>query len=346
MAGISDQQLSFMPEPKPAPLQEYQGENLVHRYSVSLVTQGKHRFYTLTMPSDVLAKTCFVTPRVEDPVVGFQRVLDKERAKQIADYIDSGLGTIPNSVVLSAQADAELKVIGKGKTVEFKAARRSFLVLDGQHRIYGFSLAKTKLRVPVVIYNNLSKRDESRLFIDINTKQRPVPNELLLDIKKLAEYETDAEKLVGEVFDLFESESSSPLFGLMSPATRASGKISRVTFYAALKPLFTVFEDSDPLKVYSVLEAYIRAFMEGCARLNAKKAITNPTVFRAMMQFFPEVGARVKDRFDQNYTTDNFLQVLEPVFTKVRASELLRPARSHVELLENLSKALKQQFTL
>ena len=32
----------------------------------------------------------------------------------------------------------------------------AFLILDGQHRVYGFSLAKTSLRVPVVIYNNLT----------------------------------------------------------------------------------------------------------------------------------------------------------------------------------------------
>ena len=91
-----------------------------HRFSVSLVTQGKHRFYTLTMPSDVLANTCFVTTRDEDPKKGFQRVLDEKRAEQIADYTDAGFGTIPTSIVLSAQPAAELKVIGKGKTLEFR----------------------------------------------------------------------------------------------------------------------------------------------------------------------------------------------------------------------------------
>jgi len=328
-----------------APQEEYHGENALLRYSVSLVTQGKHRFYTLTVPSDVLGKTCFVTTREEDPDQGFQRVLDKERAQQIADYVDTGFGTIPTSIVLSAQPAAEFRTVGKGKTVQFKAARKASLVLDGQHRVYGFSLARTKLRVPVVIYNGLSKRDESRLFIDINTKQRPVPNELLLDIKKLAEYESDAEKLFGEVFDLFELETGSPLFGIMSPAARTSGKISRVTFNAALKPLLGVFENAESNYVYRVLEAYVRAFAEGCERLRAKRAIANPTVFRAMMQLFPEVGGRVKDRF-REYTTDNFSAVLEPVFQKVRAADLLKPSRSHLELFELLSKALRQHFTL
>lgn len=161
-------------------------------------------------------------------------MLDKTRAQQIADYIDSGFGTIPSSIVLSAQPEAALKILGGGKTLEFTDTNKAFLVLDGQHRVYGFSLAKTTVRVPVVIYNGLKRQDETRLFIDINTKQRPVPNELLLDIKRLADYESDQEKLLGAVFDQFCDKSDSPLLGLMSPASRTSGKISRVTFNSAL----------------------------------------------------------------------------------------------------------------
>ena len=63
------------------------------RFSVSLVKQGKHQFYTLTMPSEVLARTCVVNPRAEDPIAGFQRVLDRKRAQEIANYIDNDLGT-------------------------------------------------------------------------------------------------------------------------------------------------------------------------------------------------------------------------------------------------------------
>jgi hypothetical protein len=65
--------------------------NLPQRYSVSYVTQGKHRFYSLSMPSDILASCCYITNRFEDPKDGFQRLLDKARGQQIADYIDNGL---------------------------------------------------------------------------------------------------------------------------------------------------------------------------------------------------------------------------------------------------------------
>ena len=207
------------------------------RYSVSQVRQGNRVFYTLTMPSDVLARTCKVSTRKEDPKKGFQRILDVKRATEIAHYIDSGLGTIPNSIVLSAQEDAELKIVGKGKTLEFNDTPGAFLILDGQHRVYGFSKASTSLRVPVVVYNELTRNEESRLFIDINTKQRPVPSQLLLDIKQLADIEDEGETLLREIFDMFHAEVNSALSGHTAPFESAKNKITRVTFNSAVKPL-------------------------------------------------------------------------------------------------------------
>ena len=50
-------------------------------FSCSLISQGNTRFYSLTMPSEVLASTCFVSTRDENPQDGFQRMLDKNRAQ-------------------------------------------------------------------------------------------------------------------------------------------------------------------------------------------------------------------------------------------------------------------------
>ncbi|GEM_PF-1049405 len=162
------------------------------RESVSavLITQGARKFYTVTLESDILGTTCVTTSRAEDPDEGFQRTLDITRAKSIRDYIEQG-GVIPGSIVLSAQDSANLYDNGKKKTIQFDVSAGAFLIIDGQHRVYWFKLSTKKLRVPVVIFSGLSKRDEARLFIDINTLQKSVPNQLLLDIKKLAETETE-----------------------------------------------------------------------------------------------------------------------------------------------------------
>lgn len=314
-------------------------------FSVSLITQGKHRFFTLSMPSDVLAETCFVSTRHKDPDGGFQRELDEPRALEIAKYIDEGLGTIPGSIILSAQPAAQLVYDGRKKSITFEQIREAFLILDGQHRVYGFSLAKTTLRVPVVIYEGLSRVAESRLFIDINTKQRSVPNELLLDIKNLAECERDSETLLREVFDLFNREPDSPLQGQLSPSDRIKGKISRVTFNAGLKPLMGAFVGKEPEEIYAAMKGYVSAFFSGAEKKGAPGAILKPVVFRASMQLFPQVAQRVKDK-NAAYSVNSFVDAFSPMFTRVRAKSLTQPPLSQNVLFGELSEALRTSFTL
>lgn len=310
-------------------------------YTASLVTQGRHRFYTLTMPADVLARTCFVIARDEDPIEGFQRLLNRERAKQIADYIDSGLGTIPTSVVLSAQADASFEYNARSKSVSFKNLAKSFLVLDGQHRVYGFMLAKSDLRVPVVIYNGLSRTDESRLFIDINTKQKPVPNELLLDIRKLADYQNDIETKLGEVFDLFDSEPGSPLLGKMSASTRKKDHISRVTFNAAAKPLLKLFGEASSRDIFELLSAFFGAFIRQLRVREMNIEITNPISFRGMTIIFPDIVQRVRDKFGPKYNIENFECIIEEMLANVKASSLKASGGSVSSYAKVFSDALK-----
>ena len=312
-------------------------------FTYGLVTQGIHRFYTLTLPSDVLAKICFVTTRKEDPKAGFQRVLDTKRAQEIAAYIDNG-GSIPSSIILSAQKEAELEIVKRGKIIQFYERPKSFLVLDGQHRVYGFSLAKTKLRVPVVIYNDLSRQEESRLFIDINTKQRSVSNDLLLDIKKLAERETDSEQLLREIFDRFNDRTNSPLIGLLSPNERTNGKLTRVTFNEAFKPLIDIFQGKEIDEIYEVTRAYLQAFMGGMNTLGVEQTITKPVVFRAVISLFPQVGQRVKDKYNANYSVSNFYEVLKPTFDKVSPVSFTQ-AKTINSLHQKISEPLSD-FTL
>jgi len=316
-------------------------QNETLSYTASLVTQGDHRFYTLTLPADILARTCFVVAREEDPEEGFQRMLNKERAQQIADYIDSGLGTIPTSIVLSAQDTADFKYNARSKSVSFKDFNKSFLVLDGQHRVYGFRLSKSNLRVPVVIYNELAKKTESRLFIDINTKQKPVPNELLLDIRKLADYQDDTETVLGEIFDIFDTEPGSPLIGKMTPSKRVKGKLSRVTFNAALKPHLKLFGEASSEQIYEPLAAYFGAFMRQNSARNTGIDITNPTAFRALSNVFPEVSQRVQDKHGREYVIEHFEVIFEEMLNNVKSSTLKNAGNNAGNYAKALSDALK-----
>ena len=317
-----------------------QEEVVRESFSCSLITQGNAKFYSLAMPSETLAKTCFVSSRDEDPHDGFQRILDKTRAKEIADYIDKGIGSIPTAIIISAQREADFKYISRKKTLEFNIVPKAFLILDGQHRVYGFTMANTSVRVPVIIYNGLTRKEETRLFIDINTKQRPVPTELLLDIKSLAEYENDIEAICRNIFDLFNENSNSILFGLLSPSSKTKGKISRVTFNASIRPIYTVFGDRDVEEVYSILNSYLKAMSYGLKRRNIN-TINKPTIFRAILQLFPHVARLVNG----NYTVENFSKELVPLFEGVSASKINKAA-SIKTVYDHLLECLNRGFVL
>jgi DGQHR domain-containing protein len=311
-----------------------------------IVAQGRHRFYSLVLPSELLAGTCMVEPRVDNPIDGFQRLLDERRAKSIARYIDAGFGTVPGAVVLSAQSRAHLSFDKATGALTFRKDPKAFLIIDGQHRIYGFRLAKTSVSVPVVIYNRLTRAQECRLFMDINTKQRPVPNELLLDIRRLSEVENETDALLHNVFDLFHTRDDSALKGLLSPAERKKGMISRVTFNAGLRSIRSAFVGAPPEEVYAVLNAYLVACRHGLGLHDIDGNIANPALFKALMLLFTNVAERVSDRHGGRYTVRNFEDVLIPFFRRLKKSDLPRAGMTHIVLHEHYSKALSAGFLL
>ena len=251
------------------------------------LSQNAHRFYFSTIPVDELFPYCFVARRQEDAASGFQRSLSAERANDIAQYLSAGKGSIPTNIVLSAQADAALKYSSPSKLLSFAKVERAFLVLDGQHRLWGYSKCSKKHRVPVAIYQGLSRAEEARLFVDINTNQRGVPAALLLDIKQLAEIETAKESIMRNLFDRLNTDPKSAMHGRLSPAKPTPSKISRVAFNRALAGAL----DSELVRglesdaLYQLVRNYINAFE---AEISSALLLTRASYFEAIFDIFDE----------------------------------------------------------
>lgn len=267
--------------------------------SVTLITQGEHKFYSGTMEIDLIASTCSTNPREDNPLDGFQRTLDEGRAIAISNYIRNG-GTIPSSIILSAQSSAELIYNSKNKTISFNENQGAFLILDGQHRVYGFRKLLnegSKYRVPVIIYNELTPIQEARIFIDINTLQRPVPKELLLDIKRLADRESDDERMLDELFTNFESKPDSYLLNKLSRFDKQKGKISKVTFYDAMKPILKEFNISNTDRLYKIINTFFLAAddVSEIYRFNLDTSITKATLFKILVAHSRAIITMISD---------------------------------------------------
>jgi DGQHR domain-containing protein len=257
-------------------------------YPALALSQNKHRFYFSTIPVDDLFPSCFVARREEDANAGFQRALSESRAEDIGRYLSDGSGSIPSNVVLSAQKDSELTYNSRAKTISFARVPKAFLVLDGQHRLWGYSKCQIKHRVPVAIYEALTRAEEAKLFIDINTNQRGVPVALLLDIKQLAAIETEKESLLRSLFDKLAEDVKSPLKGKLSPSKSITNRVSRVAFNRALT-LALNSEVTRPLPtedIYLLVRNYLNAFD---SELTQKNLLTKAAYFEALFEMFDEI---------------------------------------------------------
>ncbi|MFP3757098.1 DGQHR domain-containing protein [Cupriavidus sp. SIMBA_020] len=256
-------------------------------YPALLVTQNKHRFFFTTIPVDDLFEYCFVARRDEDPGTGFQRALNESRADDIAAYLAAGTGSIPSNIVLSAQEVSNFAYNRKTKSISFSREQAAFLVLDGQHRLWGYEKCSVRHRVPVAIYEGLTRPEETKLFIDINTTQRGVPAALLLDIKELANVEDAREHTLRQIFDRLNTDSKSPIAGKLSAAKSLANRISRVTFNRAVGPVLSsgVALDAGAENRYKLILNFLNAWD---AELQDKSMLLRSAFFEAIFEVFGE----------------------------------------------------------
>ena len=156
----------------------------------------------------------------------------------------------------------------------------------------------------------------------------------------IAEYESNIDAFCRAIFDLFSEQSDSVLLGLMSPAQKKSGKISRVTFNAAIKPIYGVFGERDAKEIYTFLNAYLKAMCSGLQKKGIS-SITKPIIFKAIMQFFPHV-ARLTDG---EYTVEKFTETLAPLFSGISATRVTK-ATSIKIITDHFVECLNRGFTL
>ncbi|MEW6182278.1 MAG: DGQHR domain-containing protein [Bacillota bacterium] len=315
------------------------------RLSAILVLQGKFRFYVVSMPSDVLRDTCFTITREDDPIEGFQRRLDPNRANDIANYIDKGVGSIPTAIIVSAQEQTDLKYNSKTKTISFKNQKKAFIIIDGQHRVWGFTLAKNSIRVPVVIYEGLTRVEEAQLFIDINVNQKQVPDSLLLDVKRLLQRETDEEKRYSELFDMFYADPNSVLRGHLVRGENRPGKLSRIMFNKAIADLLR----SELLKVpnkkcFDIINNYLKAVQQIIHEIEPKaRGITKAVTFQGMMAVSRYVIEKTVNKHEK-LTQDAFYDILKELKNNISKEVILRPGNSYRKFSDKVLEALSRLY--
>lgn len=271
--------------------------------------QNGKKFYLASISSKILEQTCFISRRETDPVKGFQRNLVEQRAKAITKYMDEDKGCLPTTLILSSQDE----LIFNNNQISFTINPHLFMVLDGQHRLYGLNFSTNDYQIPVAIFEKLTIVDEVNLFIDINTNQKGVPTALLLDIKELTGKETSTEEKQRELFD--KLNDNSPLSGLLSPIKSKSGFIARNVFNQATKDFLEngYFSDKEIDTIYKGTKNYL----EACeivlnASKNDKAKLTTANLFKAVFSLFNDIIDKTFQSFG-DLKVEHLQEVMMPI---------------------------------
>lgn len=153
---------------------------------------GGHVYYSFSIEPDRLLKIGYVLHRDDanrSMMPTYQRVIKKSRLDSVRKFVNAG-GYFPNSIVISIDAPknglrfdtkpAEGDSIAKLGVLHLPKKYRSAYIIDGQHRLYGYSDSEyaSKNTIPVVAFENLSQEEQIRLFMEINENQKAVSKNL------------------------------------------------------------------------------------------------------------------------------------------------------------------------
>jgi len=197
-------------------------------------TMGKHDYYSFLIEPGKLLKIGYVLHRNnanEDMMPTYQRLIKKERLKQIRQFVNRG-GYFPNSIIISID-EGKTKLVFEQEKKEFNPSEiarlgvlkippiyQSAYIIDGQHRLYGYSESQfaDSNTIPVIAFVNLDKEEQVKMFMDINENQKAVPkplrNTLEIDLLWDSEKEELRRKAIMlKIAQVLGERKKSPLYG-------------------------------------------------------------------------------------------------------------------------------------
>ncbi|WP_084639975.1 DGQHR domain-containing protein [Kaistia adipata] len=207
---------------------------------------GSTPAYTFAIKARDLITLHYVAVRGRDDEEGaVQRPLNARRINGIRTYILDG-NTFFNSFILN-WTDQNFAPSFSGNKITLPIVKSAAQVIDGQHRLAGLSQAiDTRDSVGdqellVTLCVGLTTSNAAKIFLNINTEQKPVPKSLIYDL--FGEVVDDEAHAVNRSTDLareLNDDPDSPLYNQIKfpGAPRGQGSIELSTFVSAFKDHF------------------------------------------------------------------------------------------------------------
>lgn len=191
---------------------------------------GGQMFYSFITTPRHLLKIAFVNHRnLNDPdgIPTYQRVIQKTRLNKISQFIATG-GYFPTNILINFTKKVkydpkykdELTGVHHGD-LYLPSTFKSAWIIDGQHRLYGYSNLDDKYldqNIFVLAFEKMKHEDEAKLFVTINQEQKSVPKTIIDSLDGELKWGSDKASdrisaISTRIVDILGTELESPLYG-------------------------------------------------------------------------------------------------------------------------------------
>lgn len=206
-------------------------KNMDNRVPAIQGKMGGYTYYSFSIEPERLLKIGYVLHRSEanqNMMPTYQRIIKKKRLQDVRSFINAG-GYFPNSIIISIDTNGRglsfdqsaMKIdgtISKIGILHIPKRYRSAYIIDGQHRLYGYSDSKyaSSNTIPVVAFVDLDRTEQIKLFMDINENQKAVPKSLRVTLNadmlwESADLGEQRQALRSKIAQMLGEEPTSPL---------------------------------------------------------------------------------------------------------------------------------------
>jgi DGQHR domain-containing protein len=173
--------------------------------------------------------------RHDDPIKGFQRIVNQSRAKEIAKTVLDLGRTFPNAITLAT----DLKDFKRSDGDIIFPKKAKFLVVDGQHRLWAQTFSEMDGQYVCIIHLSKTEKEMAELFLEINENQRRVPSSLRWDLVRLVRPKGDEAAVTASelVFELATRQESPFYFSIDLTGEQKDVSIKQGSLAPELKTL-------------------------------------------------------------------------------------------------------------
>lgn len=213
---------------------------------------GGHEYYEFSIEPEKLLKIGYVLHRNEankNMMPTYQRIIKRKRLKEVQSFNNDG-GYFPNSIIVSIDSggrklqfdESPTKLddsISKIGVLHLPKRYHSAYIIDGQHRLYGYSdseYANTN-SIPIVAFVDLDRSEQLKLFMDINENQKSVSKTLRITLNSDMLWDSPNQNerrdaIRSKIAQMCGEEQSSPLLGRVVIGEDEKNNIKCITIQA------------------------------------------------------------------------------------------------------------------